>query len=108
MPIAARAPNPPHSLYVVLSLPIFRLARSRSLSSWRGADELTGARDGTRADGGWDRGAAPAVSFLGFLLGGDVELRVDRGRPPAFARRQLGVGARTRLITCFSKGEGWP
>ena len=42
-------------LNVELSLPIFRLALAVFIP-WRGAAGLTGARDGTRADGVLDRG----------------------------------------------------
>ena len=50
-------------LNVELSLPIFRLPRSRSLSLGEGLTDSTGARDGTRADGVLDRGRRRLFSF---------------------------------------------
>ena len=50
-------------LNVELSLPIFRLPRSRSLSLGEGLTDLTGARDGTRADGVLDRGRRRLFHF---------------------------------------------
>ena len=66
---------------VELSLPIFRL-RSRSLSLGEGLTDLTGAPDGTRADGVLDRGRRRLFSFLVFCLGAPSSYRVDRGRQP--------------------------
>ena len=67
-------------LNVELSLPIFRLPRSRSLSLGEGLTDSTGARDGTRA--AWCVGsrAAPAFFFLVFCLAAPSSYRVDRGR----------------------------
>ena len=67
-------------LNVELSLPIFRLPRSRSLSLGEGLTDLTGARDGTRADGVLDRGRRRLFSFLVFCLAAPSSYRVDRGR----------------------------
>ena len=66
-------------LNVELSLPIFRLPRSRSLSLGEGLTDSTGARDGTRA--AWCVGsrAAPAFFFLAFWAA-PSSYRVDRGR----------------------------
>ena len=50
-------------LNVELSLPIFRLPRSRSLSLGEGLPDLTGAPDGTRAAGVLDRGRRRLFSF---------------------------------------------
>ena len=50
-------------LNVELSLPIFRLPRSRSLSLGEGLPDSTGARDGTRAAGVLDRGRRRLFSF---------------------------------------------
>ena len=67
-------------LNVELSLPIFRLPRSRSLSLGEGLTDSTGARDGTRA--AWCVGsrAAPAFFVLVFCLAAPSSYRVDRGR----------------------------
>ena len=67
-------------LNVELSLPIFRLPRSRSLSLGEGLTDSTGARDGTRADGVLDRGRRRLFSFLVFCLAAPSSYRVDRGR----------------------------
>ena len=50
-------------LNVELSLPIFRLPRSRSLSLGEGLPDSTGAPDGTRAAGVLDRGRRRLFSF---------------------------------------------
>ena len=67
-------------LNVELSLPIFRLPRSRSLSLGEGLPDSTGARDGTRADAVLDRGRRRLFSFLVFCLAAPSSYRVDRGR----------------------------
>ena len=50
-------------LNVELSLPIFRLPHSRSLSLGEGLTDSTGARDGTRADAVLDRGRRRLFHF---------------------------------------------
>ena len=62
------------------SLSRFSGWRSRSLSLGEGLPDLTGARDGTRADGVLDRGRRRLFSFLVFCLAAPSSYRVDRGR----------------------------
>ena len=59
-------------------------AGARGLYPWRGAAGLTGARDGTRADGVLDRGRRRLVS-LAFCLAAPSSYRVDRGRHLAWS-----------------------
>src|SRR5271170_3600097 len=78
------------------SLSRFSGWRSRSLSLGEGLTDSTGARDGTRADGALDRGAAPAFFFLALLLGGAVELP-GRSRPAPGVSTFAGVSLMASL-----------
>ena len=86
------------------SLSRFSGWRSRSLSLGEGLTDLTGPRDGTRADGVLDRGAAPAFFFFSVLPGGAVELP-GRSRPAPGGVDLRWGGAQCRaLLPPFS---GW-
>ena len=61
------------------SLSRFSGWRSRSLSLGEGLTDSTGPRDGTRADGGLDRGRR-RLFLLAFCLAAPSSYRVDRGR----------------------------
>ena len=84
-------------LNVELSLPIFRLPRSRSLSLGEGLTDSTGAPDGTRADGVLDRGRRRLFSFLVFCLAAPSSYRVDRGRH--LASSSIRRGAQCRALS---------
>ena len=62
------------------SLSRFSGWRSRSLSLGEGRPDLTGARDGTRADGVLDRGRRRQFSFWLYCRAAPSSYRVDRGR----------------------------
>jgi hypothetical protein len=85
------------------SLSRFSGWRSRSLSLGEGLTDSTGARDGTRADGGDGSRAAPAFGFLAFCRAAPSSYRVDRGRHLA-ASTFAGVAQCRALSPDFPAG----
>ena len=109
-------------LNVELSLPIFRLPRSRSLSLGEGLPDSTGAPDGTRAAGVLDRGRRRQFSFWCYCLAARSSYRVDRGRhlgcrpslggqcralSPDFPAAALAVFIPWRGAAGFDRRSGW-